>query len=243
MQPRNMTWLAGQLVRLLSPDKVLVQHEPSMERLRSLGCDTGLVTSGVDLKTFTPVMESRKQELRAKYGLDQAAFTVLHVGHLTLSRNVQLLKDVRREQEAQVVLVSSGRSYEDKQALGDELKASGVVVMDGYIPDVQELYQLADCYLFPVFSERACIGVPLSILEAMACNVPVVSVRYGRMPDLFPEDECLAYADTPAELLENIGKAKDLHECRNRGKVARYSWDTVAGDILDVTFGKELVHG
>ena len=33
---------------------------------------------------------------------------------------------------------------------------------------IEELYQLADCYLFPVASTDNCIGVPLSVLEAFA---------------------------------------------------------------------------
>ncbi|MFA5309035.1 MAG: glycosyltransferase family 4 protein [Dehalococcoidales bacterium] len=235
LQSREYGWLARHLIRLFSPDTVFVQNEQAMQRLASLGCNTRLLPSGVDLKKFVPASAARKAELRAKYGLDPKAYTILHVGHLTQGRNVELMIRARQEHNAQVILVSSGLRHEDRDKLNRELKENGVIVMDRYIPEIEEMYQLSDCYLFPVFSNRACIGVPLSVLEAMACNIPVVSVKYGTLPKMFEAGNGLVFADSPDELMAGLARVRNLENCRTREKVIPYSWQAIARFILEQT--------
>jgi len=235
LQLRDYNWFSRGLIRWLSPDILFVQNEQAMQRLTSLGCHTRLLPSGVDLNKFVPVSAKKKAELRAKYGLDPNVFTILHVGHLTRGRNVELMIRARQEHKAQVILVSSGLHHQDRDMLYDELKENGIIIMDQYLPAIEEIYQLSDCYLFPVFSNRACIGVPLSVLEAMACNIPVVSVRYGNLPAMFEEGNGLVFADSPEELMRGITKVRNLDSCHTREKVIPYSWQMVARYILEQT--------
>lgn len=235
LQPRYYNWVSRHLIRFLSPDIVFVQNEPTMIRLRSLGCHTKLLPSGVDLEKFTPVSAGRKAELRSRYGLNREAFTVLHVGHITKGRNIELLMQVCREHAAQVLLAGSSLRHEDRSVLAARLRGHGIIVLDEYFRNIEELYQLSDCYLFPVFSDQACIGIPLSILEAMACNLPVVTVRYGNLPALFEEGQGLVFADTPAELMQGITRAKRQNGCHTREKVIPYSWQRIARNVLDQT--------
>jgi glycosyltransferase involved in cell wall biosynthesis len=233
LQPRRYGWLTRYLIPRLAPDIVFVQHEPVMRQLRSLGCRAQLISSGVDLDKFTPVSPEGKVSLRNKYGLDPAAFTTLHVGHITEGRNIGLLAEIRRGKDAQVVLVGSSLIHKDRVSLDARLRGEGVIVLDKYYPDIEELYQLSDCYVFPVFSDQACIGTPLSILEAMACNLPVVSVRYGSLPALFHEGQGLYFADTPEELLREVAAVTRLNGCNTREKVAPYSWPNIARSIIE----------
>ena len=137
--------------------------------------------TGVDTEKFLPVDESRKAELRKKYGLDTQKPVVLHVGHLKEGRNVgQLLK---LDEKFQVLLVVSTltKDQQDAKLKTALLQRPNIRIMDAYIPDIQELYQLSDVYFFPVVAEGNCIDVPLSCLEAAACNKPVVTTDYGEM--------------------------------------------------------------
>jgi glycosyltransferase involved in cell wall biosynthesis len=212
---------------------VFVQDERTMKQLLAFGCPTQLLPSGVDLEKFKPVRLEKKIELRTKYGLNREAFTVLHVGHITRGRNVELLTLVHSEHAAQVVLVGSSLPHKDRTALTAQLREQGIVVFDTYIRNVEELYQLSDCYLFPVFSDQACIGTPLSVLEAMACNLPVITVRYGSLPVLFTEGDGLFFVDNPQELVQGITRVRKLDGCRTRQKVTPYSWENVAEKLLE----------
>jgi glycosyltransferase involved in cell wall biosynthesis len=194
-----------------------------------------LLASGVDLNKFAPVSRDRKKELRAKYGLDTESFTVLHVGHITGLRNIDLLSEVRGRNAAQVILVGSRLVHPDRAAVAARLKEQGIIIFDEYLGNIEEIYQLADCYLFPVFSDRSSIGTPLSVLEAMACNLPVVTVRFGLLPRLFSEELGFYFADTPEGLIESVAKVKDTNGCHTREQAAAYSWEKVAGEILKQT--------
>ena len=55
--------------------------------------------------------------------------------------------------------------------LTKDLELSDTVVFLGHRSDIAELYQIFDIFCLPSFSE----GFPISILEAMACKVPVVA--------------------------------------------------------------------
>lgn len=232
LQPRHYDRLSQRLLPWLSPDIVFVQSEEAMAQLQRLGCRTAMIPSGVDTEKFVPVTQEKKTALRLQYGLDVNTFTVLHVGHTTAGRNIEFLINVRRDLNAQVIFVGSHLSHADRVTLTSRLRDNGVIVLDGYFPHIEELYQLADCYLFPVFSDRACIGVPLSVLEAMACNLPVVSVRYGNLPRMFEEGQGLTYADTPEGLLLGLKMARNTNGCHTREKVAGYSWQQIARYIL-----------
>jgi glycosyltransferase involved in cell wall biosynthesis len=233
LQPRYYGWLSRHLIPFLSPDKVFVQDEPTMRRLCTLGCNAQMLPSGVDLNKFIPVSSERKMELRTKYRLDPKAFTILHVGHIKKERNIELLVQVRRLYGAQVILVGSSLPHKERTELTAYLRGQGIIVLDKYLGNIQELYQLSDCYLFLVFSSQACIGTPLSVLEAMACNLPVITVRYGSLPKLFEEGQGLFFADTPEELLRDIASIKRDNGYNTRSKVLPYSWQNIAKNILN----------
>jgi len=235
LQPRRYGRVSGYLIPRLCPDMIFVQNETSLRQLSGLGCKVGQVASGVDLNKFAPVNRDRKTELRTKYGLNPESFTVLHVGHITGGRNIELLADVSRQADAQVILVGSSLIHEDRAEMTTRLKEQGIIILDKYLSNIEEIYQLADCYLFPVFSEKSSIGTPLSVLEAMACNLPVVTVRFGRLPQLFEEGQGLFFADDEEGLVQRVTGVKNINGCHTREKVAECSWERVASDILEQT--------
>jgi len=67
------------------------------------------------------------------------------------------------------------------------LKKYGFRIIDEYVPNIEEIYNLADCYVFPTFKRHNCIDMPLSVMEAMACNIPVISTKFGGLPKIFKE--------------------------------------------------------
>ena len=186
---------------------------------------------GVDTKAFHPVSIKEKTALRNKYGIRQDVKVILHVGHMSSGRNVEKLLDVRSDH--QVLLVISSATEEDR-ALRNKLEARGNIrIIDEYVPSIQELYQLSDIYLFPVTEMENCIDMPLSVLEAGACGIPVITTAYEGAKEL---------AGSPGFwLIEDLSKEK-LNDCidkvlaqvnfHDHSFIEGYDWDVAADRLI-----------
>lgn len=226
--------LSKKCAPLLKPDLILVTSGMDERELVSLGCAAKFVPLGVDVERFTPPTPDKKRALRRKYGFDEEEFIVLHVGHMVEGRNLRALGPVQ-DKGSRVVIAASTRFAHDAH-LADDLKAHGMTLLAEYSSHIEEIYQLADCYVFPTMSEKSCISQPLSVLEAMACNLPVVTIRFGGLPDLFPsEGGGLFYADSTLEIAAKTEYVRDnlrhIHT-RTREMVERYSWEWSGQEIL-----------
>ena len=212
-------------------DLVFAQSQASADVFRSLGCKTVLLPGGVDHTIFRPASKQEKHSLRLKYGFQDADQIVLHIGHCNRDRNVALLARLA-ESGLKTILVASTSTSLDYDLLG-ELRQSGVTVITDFIETIQEFYQLSDCYLFPVFNATSAIDAPLSILEAMACNLPIVTTRFGALPNVFQPGNGLYYGETEEEMICMVKQALTEQDCGTREKVVPYSWDNAALTILD----------
>lgn len=145
------------------------------------------IKTGVDTTQFVPVDSEEKMKLKQKYGVDLAKPVVLHVGHMKEGRNVAQLLKIGSEYQVLLVVSTLSKERQD-QSLRCQLEQNGIRIMDQFIPNIYEIYQMADVYFFPVEQEGHCIDVPLSCLEAAACNLPVVTTDYGEMSALIDQE-------------------------------------------------------
>lgn len=139
------------------------------------------VNAGVDINRFVPVSRERSSELKKKYGFDPQKIVVLHVGHLNEGRNLRQLQKLCNDYQILIVASTQTKFESDTKLKSDLLSKRNVIIIDKYVPNIQELYQLADVYFFPVTQSGHCIDAPLSCLEAAACGKPVVTTSYGEM--------------------------------------------------------------
>ncbi len=233
-QPRRFKLYVVPALRFFKPECVFAQSSVYAEYLTSNRFNNHMIPMGVDLDKFKPVDSDHKLSLRRKYGIAEAAKVLLHVGHIRPERNLDWLikiKDIFSEIE--VIVVGSTYSACD-QKLHQDLRNKGIIVIREYIPDIHEIYQLSDSYVFPVINDQAAIGTPLSVLEAMACNLAVFSTKFGSLPDIFSEDEGVSFVENAAELIDTIA-AMELRHCQfdNRSKIAKFSWLDIAVKIVE----------
>jgi len=231
LQPRPLGTLARAFIPWLCPDFLWVQSPRSKETLAGLGCRVGLLPSGVDVDRFHPVSAEEKAALRARHGLPHDAYIVTHVGHINRNRNVDVLARIQREVDCQVVLVGSTSTPQDRELVA-QLEAAGVMVFTTYLRRIEEIYQLSDCYCFPVNSDTGCIEMPLSVLEAMACNLKVVTTRCGALPMHFAEGKGLLYAANEDDLIMQVRAAREIPPADTRRMVEPFTWQRIAKDVL-----------
>lgn len=234
LQPRKYSALSKRIISLIAPDLVLAQSKKTEEVLIGLGCRVKKIPSGIDLQKFVPVSKEVKEKLREKHGIPINKNIVLHVGHINRNRNMQFMMKIQELDNLQAVIVGS-TSYPEESHLVKELQEKGVIVLTRYIENIEEIYQSADCYIFPVFSDGACIEIPLSVLEAMACNLPVLTTKFGGLPDFISEQEGFIYANSNEDLIGKLDSVRCTLNPQTRKIVERYSWETVIREIISVS--------
>jgi glycosyltransferase involved in cell wall biosynthesis len=227
-QGRKHTAPVRRLLRRLSPDFVLCQSQPGMDYLSALGIEARFIPGGVDLDAFRSVSPAEKAALREKYALPTDEFLVLHAGHLKRERNTELL--TRLDGVGRGVVLASRRMGFDEGVLG-ELKRHGVIVIDRYVEDTHEVYQACDCYLFPVSGADSAMEFPLSVLEAMACNLPVVALPYGGLPLALEARDGLVFAESEHEMIELIRRAQGAG-VKTRAQAEAFGWVEIGRTLL-----------
>lgn len=243
LQARQLNRVEQRLVPFLRPNLVLVQSQVSKRYLERLGFLVEILPSGVDLQRFRPVGPARRAQLRARYHIGTERPVVLHVGHLQAGRGIQVLADLAIRRLCQVVLVVSTSTRREAE-LAEVLRRSGVLVIDQYVPNVEHLYQIADCYVFPVESTDHAIEMPLSVLEAFGCDLPVVTTPFAGMIDCFGwvGSPGLRFVDSRDELIREAERQAASDWRGTRCLAEPYSWnhiaDRVLGPMLSRTTGR-----
>ncbi len=241
LQPPTSGLLRWGIIPTLKPDMVITQSKKTAEQYANRGCRTVVLRGGVDMERFKPISPETKRKLREKYSIPQGEFVVLHVGHIKKDRNIQLLAEVQEKTGNQVVVVG-GSAFKPEPEVYADLKTNGCIILTDFVPDVEDIYNLSDCYLFPTTQPLHANEIPLSVLEAMSCNLPVVSTRFGALLDMFTDGDGFFFASDDGELLTRVEEIKtDRISADTRSKVLPYSWQNLASE-LDATYN-DLVAG
>jgi glycosyltransferase involved in cell wall biosynthesis len=117
---------------------------------------------------------------------------VLTVGRLSPEKGQFVVLDAARVlldrgAEVRIMVVGDGPSGAELRARARDLGVEGIVEFTGAVdPEtVSELLADADVFCLPSFAE----GIPVSVMEALARGVPVVSTLVGGVPELVVDGE------------------------------------------------------
>jgi len=227
--------LSKRLISLLAPDLALIQSDKTEKLCEELEFKKYFLPNGINLDKFLPVDQKRKEELRKKYNIPINNFVVLHVGNLRTGRNLSVFNKIK-SQNIELIIVSS-TTIKENEKVKRSLQKSGVKIFDKYLPHVEEVYNLSDCYLFPTFNENNCIEIPLSVLEAMACNLFIISTKFGGLNNLFQEGDGLKYVNSNEDIIHEIKNLQNnlsYKKVNTRNKILEYSWDNIVIELLKV---------
>lgn len=146
-----------------------------------------LIENGVALDAWPRVTPASRAEARASLGLDAGEAVVAMVAAMRPEKaHGVLLKALRRmaDHGRRVVALFAGDG-ECRAALEADAKQLGIedrVRFLGVRHDVARLLHASDAVALP--SRAVVETLPLALLEAMACGIPVVASAVGSVPDL-----------------------------------------------------------
>lgn len=231
-----MQYPMSRLTRLLlkaSRAKIITFSRSTWQRYRNLiGDQVFYLKTGVDTERFRPVSAVEKKALREKYGLPVDKTIVLHVGHLNVKRNVEQLLAVNESAHAVLVASTYAPDNKDAQLKQRLLQKENLTLIDKFLPNIEEIYQLADVYLFPVVASHKCIDVPLSALEAAACGIPVVTTPYGEMTELIGKPGFYQIESFEPAALNALIDTAVAEDTDPRKSVLEYDWKNAVQQAL-----------
>ena len=181
------------------------------------------VKAGVDTVQFTEIESKQRKTLREKFGYSDTDTIVLHTGHMVEARNIRKLMDL--DKSFRIILIISTSTRWDENLYNDLKQCPNIKIIHKYIPKIEEYFQIADVYYFPV-EEVGCVDVPLSVLEAAACGTPVVTTPYGELK-AFKETKSFRFINDFAESNFLIESVKECRENNNRNQILEYDWNHV----------------
>jgi glycosyltransferase involved in cell wall biosynthesis len=222
------------LIRLLRPDMVLVQSQASEMLFSSAHLPTKFLPNGVDPAKFCPFDVRQRQNLKKKYGVPLNKFVILHLASLKRERNPEAFERLQADSNNYVLIVGRENERIDTHVL-DRLTQSGCRVWIKHFPNIEEIYNLADCYVFPITRKAACIETPLSVLEAMSCDIPTITTRFGALPRLFKDEHDVLFVDNDDEIDKAIETVKNGPlKLKPRDAVLRYSWKLIVERLVHI---------
>lgn len=145
---------------------------------------------GVNLTRFCPATPEEKAALRAARGFAESDFILVYAAEFSKNKNQRLIIEALaklRETAPNVkaVFAGIGDELETCRALAASLGLSNAAHFPGYVTDIENLYRMADLGVSASFRE----GLPVNIIECMACGLPIVATRNRGHLDLVTDGE------------------------------------------------------
>ncbi len=160
-------------------------------RLKDKNCS--FVNNGIDTPHF--------------YKTPHDNFTFINVARQDQNKNqagiIRAFCDIhKQDSNARLILVGDGPCHESLKELALTLGIDNAVTFAGTVADPSGHYAISDVYIQYSFRE----GLPLSVLEAMASGLPIISTDVGGLKDVVNQNGALISAGNDGELFSAMHK-------------------------------------
>lgn len=218
--------------------RVHTVSESLKSNLAELGFNESLITAvpnGVDTAKFRPI---EKLSAKLEFGLPADSILVGIVARIRPEKKHLLLirafaKLTVPIPELRLLIVGSGPAMPDLLNEISELKISSKVVLAGHRDDTPVCYNAMDLMVLPSEAE----GLSNSILESMACGVPVLAsnacgnngvIEHGCNGFLTNACDDRALADCVSDAIKNAGLLAEMSKNARNTVLARWTLDKMA---------------
>ena len=189
---------------------------------------------GIDLNRFVGATQEQKSQVRRELGLGEGDTFAITVGNVIPRKNQAVLVRAVRElndPDFHLFIVGDGPLEPELKNLAKELGVEKQVHLLGFRRDVYRLSSAADIFLFSSRQE----GLSVSVMEAMACGLPIAASKIRGNTDLIDQgeggfllepDDAKGFADAIARILSEPG-IRERMKRHNLEKIRSYSIEAV----------------
>jgi glycosyltransferase involved in cell wall biosynthesis len=223
---------------LAKADTVLAANQAGQDTVRLAGAESAaIVPFGIDTERFSP---------RAWSGSRRSVTTFIVVAYLMSRKRVAdvlyaLAIVASRRRNVRLRIVGDGPQLEMLIALTSTLSLDGFCEFVGRVPHerVSAEYNIADVLVSASASET----FGMSLLEAMACGLPVLSatndgaagiVQHGRTGYQFSVGDVNELAARMEEMCADTGLVRKMGAAALEHVVQTYGWNVVAATLRDL---------
>lgn len=178
-----------------------------------------VIAPGVEIPKELPNSDARAKA-RAHWGLSNDDFVIGHAGAFTHEKGQDVAIEAAillasRLPRARMLLAGDGPERPKSRMVELARQASGMVLLPGFIQDLDEFYAALDLYIMPSRSE----AWGLTALRAMAFGLPVIASNVGGLPELVEQRKTgwLVEPESPAALADAI-----LEAASNPGRLCEF---------------------
>lgn len=197
-------------------DKLITINKEDYERakrfsLRKNGKVYYVPGVGIDLDKIENIKVDIKKK-KAELGIQENTPVLLSVGELNKNKNHEtVLQVLSKLKDKNFIYLICGRGVlkEYLERKIQELHLENKAKLLGYRSDVIEILKISDLFIFP--SKRE--GLPVSVIEAMVCKLPVIASNVRGNRDLIAKENLFEPNDVAA--LTNLIK-KQLEAIQNK---------------------------
>lgn len=172
-------------------NKAIVVSSDLAKKISSLGIDPDkiiVLRNAVDTNRFQP---NNIKIIRKKHDIKDNIL-ILFVGYLDTFKGIFELVDAfydanKENRKSTLMIIGEGPKEDELKKKVFKLGLEKSVIFTGKISptDIHKYYQSADIFVLPSYGE----GLPLSVLEAMSCGIPVIASNVGGIPEVVKEGE------------------------------------------------------
>lgn len=147
-----------------------------------------IIDNGIDLSRFTQCFDMHS--IKERLGLNSGTKIIGTIGRLSPEKGHSYFiaaahKLIQNYPNVVFLIIGEGDLREALQKQIDDLKLTSQVLLLGRRQDIPDLLAIMDIYVQPSLSE----GLPMTLLEAMAAQKPIIATNVGAMPQLISNDE------------------------------------------------------
>ena len=221
---RNMMRL---LIYRMCSQIVVVSHELKslMKTQYHLNKDrVTLIANGIDAAHYTPDLSERART-RKTHKIRQDDFVIGFVGRLDPIKNFKFMFEIlsqykTHDQKFKIMLIGEGPEKAFIQQQCSENHLENHLLLLGEKENILPFLRAMDVFLLTSFREQ----MPMTILEAMAVGLPIVSTHVGEAPHMITNGQegfILDRQATPETFASTLLQFRDREKRQQMGDAAR----------------------